>query len=308
MSDLVQRKSFQPKDLEEGIKFSELLSKSALVPADYQGKPANVLVAIQWGMELGLQPLQALQNIAVINGRPSVYGDALLAMVRSDPRCLGVNEYQEGEGDERTAVCTVKRKHSGEDEEITRTFSVAQAKLAGLWGKRGPWTQYPERMLQHRARGNALRDGFPDVLSGLMTTEEVQDMAPMKDVTPSTDVTPPTIEELQQPKKVAKKTKPKKVVPEEQSIILLTMRDDDGKICIINKVKNSQDFCELYNNEMLRIARYENALPTIKRTKLKELEQSNIAVIDALPEELCAEMKDKRLQYNKHLSVVKEQP
>jgi hypothetical protein len=54
-------------------------------------------------------------------------------------------------------------------------FSVADAKRAGLWGKSGPWTQYPRRMLQLRARGFALRDAFPDVLKGLVTAEEAQD-------------------------------------------------------------------------------------------------------------------------------------
>ena len=143
MSNIATRQTLQPQSMQEAIQFSEILSKSAMVPKDFQGKPANVLVAVQWGMELGLQPLQALQNISVINGRPSVYGDALLAMVRADSRCVGVNEYIEGEGDDRTAVCTVKRKHGGEIEEITRTFSVTQAKQAGLWSKTGPWKSYP---------------------------------------------------------------------------------------------------------------------------------------------------------------------
>ena len=87
-----QRNSLVPQTLNEAMEFSKILSQSAMIPRDYQGKPANVLVAVQWGMELGLAPMQALQNIAVINGKPSVYGDALLAMVRADTRCRGVNE------------------------------------------------------------------------------------------------------------------------------------------------------------------------------------------------------------------------
>ena len=66
------RKTLQPQTMDEAMKFSEVISKSGLVPKEYQGKPANCLVAIQWGMELGLAPLQALQNIAVINGKPSL--------------------------------------------------------------------------------------------------------------------------------------------------------------------------------------------------------------------------------------------
>jgi len=71
------------------------------------------------------------------------------------------------------AICEAKRK--GYPTATVVQFSVADAKRAGLWGKAGPWTQYPRRMLQLRARGFALRDGFPDVLKGLVTAEEAQD-------------------------------------------------------------------------------------------------------------------------------------
>ena len=182
MNSLVtSRKTLQPQTMEEAIKFSEVISKSGLLPKDYQGKPANCLVAIQWGMELGLAPLQALQNIAVINGKPSVYGDSLLAMVRADDRCMGVEETQEG----GVATCIVKRRLSdGSIEEVKRTFSMKQAQQAGL-SNRPTWKAYPDRMLQHRARGNALRDAFPDVLRGIITSEEAQDIEEPKDVTPT---------------------------------------------------------------------------------------------------------------------------
>lgn len=79
--------------------------------------------------------------------------------------------------DDRTrAICTVWRK--GQAEPTTRTFSIADAKRAKLWGKPGPWTEYPARMLQMRARSFALRDAFPDVLKGLRTVEELQDIPP----------------------------------------------------------------------------------------------------------------------------------
>jgi hypothetical protein len=117
--------------------------------------------------------MQALQNIAVINGKPSVYGDAAMALVQASPVCDGVDESIEGEGTTNpVAVCIARRK--GRNPVIVR-FSVEDAKRAGLWGKQGPWQAYPKRMLQMRARGFALRDAFPDVLKGLITVEEAQD-------------------------------------------------------------------------------------------------------------------------------------
>jgi hypothetical protein len=177
--------SLAPQNMTEAMEFSKMLSVSEMVPKSYQKRPQDILVAVQWGYELGLQPLQALQNIAIINGKPSVYGDAALALVKNDPRCAGVNEKIEGEGDARTAYCKVKRRYGEEVEETVAQFSVADAKRARLWNKQGPWSQYPDRMLQMRARGFAIRDAFPDALKGVITAEEAQDYpSEPKDVTP----------------------------------------------------------------------------------------------------------------------------
>jgi hypothetical protein len=175
MSLTLHKTSLEPTTIQEAMRFSEILASSTMVPRDFQGKPGNVLVAIQWGREVGLGPLQALQNIAVLNGRPSIWGDAALALVRGHPDCASVQEGAEGEGDARHGWCEVTRR--GEQPQ-RRTFSIADAKRAGLWGKAGPWTQYPDRMLQLRARGFAIRDVFPDALRGVLTREEAEDTPP----------------------------------------------------------------------------------------------------------------------------------
>lgn len=169
--------SLAPKSLDEALRFADMLSMSSIIPKDFANNPGNIIVAIQWGMELGLQPMQAMQSIAVINGRPALWGDAVIALVRSSPLCEYVYESLDGD----VATCRVKRR--GEDEQ-SRNFTMADAKAAGLTGKSGPWTQYPKRMLQLRARAFALRDVFPDVLRGMPVAEEVQDFpAKERDVT-----------------------------------------------------------------------------------------------------------------------------
>ncbi len=175
----------QPRTFGELMEFARIASRSGMVPNSFTGKPEAIVIACQMGAELGLAPMQSLQNIAVINGRPSVWGDALLALVRSSPICDDVVEVIEGTGDNRVAICTATRK--GKKPVIGR-FSVHDAQKAGLWTKTGPWKQYPERMLQMRARGFALRDAFPDVLRGLITAEEAQDMVIDVPVNPKPDV------------------------------------------------------------------------------------------------------------------------
>jgi len=164
--------ALQPSTIDEAFRMAEMLSNSEMVPKDYRGKPQNTIVAMMMGAELGLNPIQSLANIAVINGKGAVYGDALLALVQNHPRFGGHEEsFDEAT---MTATCTVWRK--GDAQKHVVKFSQADAKQANLWGKQGPWAQYPKRMLMWRARGYALRDKFADALGGLITVEEARDI------------------------------------------------------------------------------------------------------------------------------------
>jgi hypothetical protein len=181
------------------LRFANVVAKTDFAPKDFRGKPESCFLAIQHGAEIGLTPMQSLQNIACINGRPAIWGDAALALVLGSSACEYVRERVEGEGDNAVAICEAKRRSQAVP--VTARFSVADAKRATLWGKVGPWTQYPARMLQLRARGFALRDGFPDVLKGLITTEEAEDY-PTVDATPAPAAPPakPQPKRLEAPK------------------------------------------------------------------------------------------------------------
>lgn len=163
------------RDADEAMSFCQIIAKSRLCPKGLE-TPEALFLAVNMGMELGLSPMQAIQSIAVINGRPSIWGDAALAIVKGHPECVDVVETFEGKGEEgegMAAICTVLRR---DKEPVKRKFTVKMAKTAQLWGKSGPWTQYPTRMLQMRARSWALRDAFPDALKGVGVREEVQDI------------------------------------------------------------------------------------------------------------------------------------
>jgi hypothetical protein len=158
---------------DDAFRFAKMVASSEFAPKDFKSKPESCMLAIQHGSEVGLSPMQSLQSIAVINGRPTIWGDAALALVQSSPVCEYVKEYTEGQGDNLTAVCEAKRR--GYPAPTVSRFSMADAKRAGLAGKAGPWSSYPERMLALRARGFALRNAFADALGGLITAEEAQD-------------------------------------------------------------------------------------------------------------------------------------
>jgi len=160
-------------NFEQAMYIAKIISRSDLAPKDFKNKPENCLVAIEMGKDLGLKPMQAIQNIAVINGRPCIWGDAALAVLQSHPDFEYIDESVEN----GVATCKIKRKGNPE---VIRTFSESDAKKAGLFGKSGPWTNYPKRMLQLRARGFASRDSFADALKGINFREEVEDYATKK--------------------------------------------------------------------------------------------------------------------------------
>jgi hypothetical protein len=189
-----------PRNFDDGWRMSMAFAKSEIVPKQYRNKPEDILVAIQFGAEIGLPPMQALSSITVINGRAVVWGDGMLAVVLSSPLCVEHLEWFEINGavvdalpsdflkyDTTSAVCQFNRR--GKDAPIVRRFSVAQARRAQLLGKQGPWQEYPDRMLQMRARMFAARDAFPDLLRGITSAEEVLDMPPLDvEATPRPDV------------------------------------------------------------------------------------------------------------------------
>ena len=154
------------------------LSKSGMVPKAMIGKPMDILIAMEMGGQLGLGTLQAIQDIAVINGKPCMYGDGLLAVVQGHPAYEWIREVKlEKNGVVTGYSCTLKRKGHEPQETV---FTVDDAKLAKLWNptnpkmSNSPWKTYPVRMLQMRARGFALRNLFSDALRGVKSIEEVR--------------------------------------------------------------------------------------------------------------------------------------
>lgn len=155
-----------PTTAEEVFRLATAIHKSGLAPST-MNTPEKLTVAILHGLELGLPPMMSVNKIAVVNGRPTLWGDAVPALLWS--RGFKLREWSSDLA-QQTAFCEVTRP---DGTKIERCFSETDARKAGLWGKAGPWTQYPGRMLQMRARGLAARDGAADALSGLYLQEEL---------------------------------------------------------------------------------------------------------------------------------------
>ncbi|HVY51879.1 MAG TPA: hypothetical protein VHA07_10015 [Devosia sp.] len=170
-----------PDSFEGAYRLANVIAASGMAPKAFVDRNGNaktemICVAMMHGMEVGMTPMAALQSIAVINGMPTIWGDGMLGLVQASGLLEEIDEYVETDKDGIPIIATCKVKRLGRKQWTIQAFTKAEAQRAGLWGKTGPWTQYPRRMMQMRARSWALRDAFADVLRGLQCAEEIRDM------------------------------------------------------------------------------------------------------------------------------------
>lgn len=207
---LVKAETRLPKFVEDAYEtvekmesFANILLKSKLVPNHFyeklpdgkpdfdKGKTASVVAVLIQGYQLQLPPLTALQHIIPVNGLLSIKGDLAKSMIFNSGKLKSGTwkETEEGSIDQESLVVSITAARSDNGQTLTRSFSVAQAKRAGLWVtqqqinaqdgwkyKQSSWWKYPARMINYRALGFLARDLFPDVMAGIYTTEEATDM------------------------------------------------------------------------------------------------------------------------------------
>ncbi|OCJ05279.1 hypothetical protein A6U87_14845 [Rhizobium sp. AC44/96] len=210
-----------PQTFEETLRIARAVCASGLAPAALIGKlegddaAAAVAVAIMSGAELGLKPMVSLRSFTVINGRPALYGDGLINVVRMSGKVAYLRTGCDERGGKMVGYCEAKRLDTGEDKRVE--FSQADAERAGLWQTKAvvmkwnkwdkkneekpndsPWYRFPQRMLAWRAAGYCLRELFGDVLGGIRDEFEVREIADaeeMRNITPEPEVenkpTPP---------------------------------------------------------------------------------------------------------------------
>ncbi len=169
-----------PRDIEEVARIANAVIVAGLAPDSYKGNDdkgtaSKIMIGILKGAEIGLPPLTALANIAIINGRPCLWGDGAVALIQASGKVESWEESFDGDPntDDYTAICSIHRV--GQAAPYIGKFSWADAKRARLTAK-GPWVQYPGVMLMWRARTKAMRTGFADCLSGLSIAEEANDI------------------------------------------------------------------------------------------------------------------------------------
>lgn len=171
-----------PRNIEEVARIAQAVIVAGLAPESYSkgarddnAVASKIMIGIMKGAEIGLAPLTALANIAIINGRACLWGDGAVALVQASGKVKNWEETYEGDPakDDYTAICRIWR--IGQEIPYEGRFSVGDARRARLLTK-GPWVEYQARMQMWRARSYAMRTGFADCLCGLAIAEEAQDI------------------------------------------------------------------------------------------------------------------------------------
>ena len=180
--------SLMPQTFEQKFKMAGVLCRSGLLPQGLS-TPEKVCVALEWGHELQLPPMVAVNNIAVINGKPTLSVDIMAAVVKRSPEYGGIEWTK---ATETEMECVVSRiLPNGKIEKTVSRFTIDDAMTAGLTGK-DVWKKYQKRMLKHRCLSYGLRDAFPDILAGLYSPEEIESVPGVageeeRNVTPVTE-------------------------------------------------------------------------------------------------------------------------
>lgn len=158
--------SYIAAGLQERADYIARPAPSTILPTAYRGNAANAFVAAETGAALGFEPLQALASIAVINGRATLSSDLMAAVIRRAGHTLRIVE-NSPESVTATLIRADDKKF-----EFTVTWDKDKAIKAGLWGQRGPWSQYPTQMLRARAITEVARQGASEALMGMIYSPE----------------------------------------------------------------------------------------------------------------------------------------
>lgn len=171
--------AFSIKGFDHAQRISKMMAESTLVPEVYRGKVSNCLIALEMANRIGASPLMVMQNLHIIQGKPSWSSPFIIASLNSCGRFTKLRFRKSGEGDDYGYEAYAKDRKDGEDI-IGPKVTWKMVKEEGWLSKAGSkWKTMPELMFQYRAAAFFGRLHAPDILMGMQTAEEVIDVAPV---------------------------------------------------------------------------------------------------------------------------------
>ena len=165
---------------DNAMEVAKVLSSSELVPIAYKGKPQNCIIALDVARQVNNSPLVVMQNLYIIQGKPSWSSTYIAATIRA--RYKNVKIEMAGEGENRSCRVVAyddRDEPIAEGAAVTMKMAIAEGWLAKNGSK---WKTMPELMLQYRANAFFGRIFCPDALIGLQSEYETEDISKTIDV------------------------------------------------------------------------------------------------------------------------------
>jgi hypothetical protein len=162
--------AFEPHDLASAMQLADVLSRSKLIPGSLRN-PADILIVVMTGRELGLTVMQSVRGCHVIDGKVGMSAELMLALVKRRPECKFIRIVESTD-----IVCTLETQRDGDPEPTRMSYSIEQAKRAGVTNKDN-WKKHTEAMLRARCASALCRAVYPDLLLGVYSEDEMDEIA-----------------------------------------------------------------------------------------------------------------------------------
>lgn len=162
------------KQLNSALAVAEELSKSDIIPKEFQKKPANCLIAVELANRLKASPFQVMQNMDVIYGRPALRSSFVIACINNSGKIIGSLKFEMNEKATKCRAWAIEKETGSKLTGPTVTMEMAEKE--GWSTKNGSkWRTMPELMLRYRAAAFFGRLYCPEILNGMYTEDEVND-------------------------------------------------------------------------------------------------------------------------------------
>ena len=183
------------KQFDQLLRAANMLSRTSIIPATYQGKPQDCFVALEMATRMGVSPLVVMQNMYVVKGKPAWAGQACTMFINSCGKFTQVKHVYTGEKGTDSRGCYVTATRISDGIQVNGVeVTIAMAKAEG-WTSNTKWRNMPELMLAYRASAFFARVHCPEALMGVQLADERSDADANRSETRTSTLTAPLKEE-----------------------------------------------------------------------------------------------------------------
>ena len=217
-------------NFEHSQRVAKMLASSSLIPKDYQGNVQNTMIALEMSNRIGASPLMVMQNLYIVHGKPSWSSSFIIAAINATKKFTPLRFAITGEG--KTLSCIAWALENGANERLeSPKVTMEMAEAEGWVNKNGSkWKTMPDLMIRYRAATFFGRLYAPEVLMGMMSSDEVVDIT-------HEVITPQKLDEIKENERLIEYINTAKSIEELESVEIHLNRENDMQMTLFNTKK-----------------------------------------------------------------------